>query len=322
MLCARPQPMEASANTPTPARKTRRLPNRSPSVPPTRINAPRNSPYDSTTHCTPTTVAPRLCCSAGNATLTTVLSMKAMLEARIVAVRIHGLDSSPQGCVVVAALTAISSHGVFTVVFSRYLWMRAVMNWVRNAEGSCKSERLSARPHVSRPTATAHSSHVFAENPHGTVQEQPCPIPRFKVPFGYLWALRNRCRIAETGGPMSKTVRSILSLLFSLALLSALTMAQANGNTGKTNQEHHSRMSKAAFWRHHNKTEKNAKQAQTTPASKQPRSKTAQLMPVSAKVSTGSKNQKQEQHAAKTSKPSAKKAAAASNTNTKTKAQS
>src|SRR4029077_15677281 len=37
------------------------------------------------THCTSTIVAFRFVCSAGNATLTTVLSIKAILEARVVA---------------------------------------------------------------------------------------------------------------------------------------------------------------------------------------------------------------------------------------------
>ena len=44
----------------------------------------------STTHCTSASVAPSADCSAGSATLTTVPSMKAMLEPRMVAARIHG----------------------------------------------------------------------------------------------------------------------------------------------------------------------------------------------------------------------------------------
>src|SRR5579863_2690159 len=97
MFEARPQPAEATAKIPTPTTKIRRRPNRSPSEPPTRINAPRNRPYDSTTHCTSTTVALKLACIAGRATFTTVLSMNAMLEPRIVAARTHGfaLSSHP-----------------------------------------------------------------------------------------------------------------------------------------------------------------------------------------------------------------------------------
>src|SRR5437763_1148091 len=41
------------------------------------------------THCTSTAVALRFVCSAGNATFTTVPSINAMLEARMVAASIH-----------------------------------------------------------------------------------------------------------------------------------------------------------------------------------------------------------------------------------------
>src|SRR3954470_16717869 len=69
----------------------------SPSDPPTSINEVNRSAYDSTTHCIAVTVAPRLDCSAGNARLTTVPSMNAMLEPRMVAARIHGADFG-EGC--------------------------------------------------------------------------------------------------------------------------------------------------------------------------------------------------------------------------------
>src|SRR3954447_6790881 len=49
------------------------------------------------THWTSTTVAWRLDWSAGSATLTTVLSMNAMLEPRMVAARIQGPASGRQG---------------------------------------------------------------------------------------------------------------------------------------------------------------------------------------------------------------------------------
>jgi len=67
---------------------------------------------------------------------------------------------------------------------------------------------------------------------------------------------------------MSKAIRTALSLVVSLVLFSALTMAQAGGNNadkGK-NKEHHSSFAKVAFWRHHKDADKKAKQAQATQA--------------------------------------------------------
>src|SRR5258708_29030740 len=102
MFEAKPQAMEAAAKIPTPTRNISRRPNKSPKEPPTRIKAPKNNPYDSTTHCTPTTVAWRLAWSAGKATLTTVLSINAMLDPRIVAAStqrpacaVHGTPAFP-----------------------------------------------------------------------------------------------------------------------------------------------------------------------------------------------------------------------------------
>src|SRR5207245_10078474 len=120
----------------------------------------------------------------------------------------------------------------------------------------------------------------------------------------------------ETGGPMSKTIRTILCVVVSLVLLSALTMAQAGANADKdkNEKEHHSRLAKAAFWRHHKDADKNAKQGQVPQASKQAPAKTVQLKPVSAKQSTGKKDQKPHPHARTMSKPSAKKAPATNKT--------
>src|SRR6185295_650217 len=60
-----------------------------PRDPPTSSKAESSSAYDSTTHGTPIAVAFSSFCKNGSATLTTVPSMKAMLEARIVAARTH-----------------------------------------------------------------------------------------------------------------------------------------------------------------------------------------------------------------------------------------
>jgi len=115
---------------------------------------------------------------------------------------------------------------------------------------------------------------------------------------------------------MSRTTRTMLSLAASLMLLSAMTMAQAAAknsakDTGKDKQQH-SRLSKAAFWRHHKDSSKNAKPAKATPAASK-QAKTAQVKPVSAKQVSGKpvtekKDQKPQQHASNTSKPATKNA--------------
>jgi hypothetical protein len=124
---------------------------------------------------------------------------------------------------------------------------------------------------------------------------------------------------------MRKVIRIFLSLVVSLALFTTLTMAQAGGNNAdknKNNKEHHSRISKLAFWRHHKDADKNAKQAQTTQApSKQAQAKAAQIKPTSTKQVAGKKDQKHEQHASNMSKPSDKKAPAANKTKARQKAQ-
>ena len=119
---------------------------------------------------------------------------------------------------------------------------------------------------------------------------------------------------------MTKAIRTTLSLVVALVLFSALTMAQAAGNASKNKdtKEHHSRLSKAAFWRHKDGG-KNAKQTKPAQESKQSHAKTAQLKPASAKVSA-KKDQKQVQPASKVSKPTAKKAPAASKTKPQPKA--
>jgi hypothetical protein len=127
---------------------------------------------------------------------------------------------------------------------------------------------------------------------------------------------------------MSKAIRTTLSLVVSLVLLSALTMAQPGGsNAGKDknkdkNKEHHSRLTKFAFWRHHKGVDKNAKQSQATQTpSKQAQTKTAQIKPASTKQVAGKKDQKHEQHASNMSKPYVKKAPAANKTKAQQKAE-
>ena len=93
---------------------------------------------------------------------------------------------------------------------------------------------------------------------------------------------------------MSKAIRTTPSLVVSLVLFSALTMAQPGGNNAKKdkNKEHHSRFAKVAFWRHHwrhhKDADKNAKQAQATQAPSKPaHAKTAEIKPVSTKQAPG-----------------------------------
>src|ERR1700674_4228561 len=121
----------------------------------------------------------------------------------------------------------------------------------------------------------------------------------------------------KPGGLMSKAIRTILSLVVSLVLFSALTMAQTGGKKADKNKvkdkEHHSRLAKVAFWRHNKDADKNAKPAQASPAPpKAARAKTAQVKPASAKQVAGKNSPKAEQHASHVSKPSVKKAPAAS----------
>jgi hypothetical protein len=128
----------------------------------------------------------------------------------------------------------------------------------------------------------------------------------------------------KPGGFMNKAIRTALSLVVSLALLSALTMAQPRGsNTNKgKNKEHHSRFGKLAFWRHHKSAAKNTKQAHATQATSQhAQANTAQMKPALTKQVAGKKDQKPEQHASNISKASAKKSPAANKTKPRQKAE-
>ena len=114
---ARPHQTEAAAKSATPIAKMRRLPYRSPSAPPTSRSAASSSAYDSTIHCASAAVAPNATCSAGNATFTTVPSMKTMLDPRIVAARIHGPSRRSHGAAGgPARMTASSQGGLMATV--------------------------------------------------------------------------------------------------------------------------------------------------------------------------------------------------------------
>ena len=73
-------------------------------------------------------------------------------------------------------------------------------------------------------------------------------------------------------------------------------LAQASGSSDKNaeNEEHHSRMSKAAFWKHHkhqNKTAKLSPAAAQKAQKQKAQARPAEIKPVSAKKSTGTKNE-------------------------------
>jgi hypothetical protein len=93
---------------------------------------------------------------------------------------------------------------------------------------------------------------------------------------------------------MNKAIRTTLAIAASGLLLSAIAMAQA-GTTDKkdkrkSDQQHHSRVAKGAFWKH-KKNQDSAKQPQpahTTPQTSNVKAakttKTAAVKPVSAKT--------------------------------------
>src|SRR2546426_3992011 len=74
-------------------------------------------------------------------------------------------------------------------------------------------------------------------------------------------------QLPKPGGFMSKAIRTTLSLVVSLVLFSALTMAQTGGNNANKNKnkQHHRRPAKDAFLRRpHKNANKNAQQTHAT----------------------------------------------------------
>ena len=124
---------------------------------------------------------------------------------------------------------------------------------------------------------------------------------------------------------MSKAVRTILCLVVSLVLFGTVALAQSGGSNAskdksKKNKEHHSRLAKVEFWRHHKDNAKNAKPVKQA-ESKQAQPKPTQVKKASAKQVVAKKDQKPVQHASKVSKAPAKKAVvrASANSNAKSK---
>src|SRR5207247_10460735 len=126
------------------------------------------------------------------------------------------------------------------------------------------------------------------------MKSPPSPFPHSIFPFVTCEPPLTTAQFTKPGGFMSKAIRTALSLVGSLVLFSALTMAQAGGNADKgKNKEHHRSIEKVAFWRHHKDADKKPKQAQDTQAhSKQDQAKTAQMKPTSTKQAAEKKKQK------------------------------
>ncbi len=120
---------------------------------------------------------------------------------------------------------------------------------------------------------------------------------------------------------MPKIVRTTLSLVVSLGLFTALAVAQADANNAQKdkNKEHHSRLAKVEFWRHHRGSHKKQGNAKQAPSS-QAQSTAAETKPALAKQAAGKKDQKREQHASKVSKVRTRKASAHSATKSRTAA--
>lgn len=117
---------------------------------------------------------------------------------------------------------------------------------------------------------------------------------------------------------MSKPIRTALGVVVGLMLFSSLAIAQAGSNNVDNNKspEHHSRLAKAAFWRHHRDSDKD-KNAKQVPSAQTPAKQAVQkpqIKPASAKQATASKDQKQSQHAGNVKMPAAKKAPVTSKT--------
>src|SRR5437870_12616502 len=86
------------------------------------------------------------------------------------------------------------------------------------------------------------------------------PIPHSVFPFVTCEPPLTTAQFPKPGGFMSKAIRTTLSLVVSLVLFSALTMAQPGGNNANKdkNKEHHSRFAKVEFWRHHRRHHQDA----------------------------------------------------------------
>src|SRR5947209_15811584 len=118
------------------------------------------------------TVAPRAFCNAGKATLTTVPSMKAMLEPKIVAARIHRPTALLQGAATSFERMNASSQGglaILTIQRSRLEIVRVVTTLIAYLTSPMKSKKFSSRPMKLR---------ISAQDVHGvSVREYHIRVP-------------------------------------------------------------------------------------------------------------------------------------------------
>jgi hypothetical protein len=123
---------------------------------------------------------------------------------------------------------------------------------------------------------------------------------------------------------MRKAIRTILSVAISAVLFGALTLAQSSGISNQNSdqikdQQHHSKLSKAAFWRHHQNSDKSAQHTKGSQKSQTP-AKTGQLRPASAKTATESNEHKPQGQASKTTRPSTNRSASVASNSAKSAA--
>ena len=123
---------------------------------------------------------------------------------------------------------------------------------------------------------------------------------------------------------MNKAVRTTVSLVVSLLLLSTLTMAQAGGQHADQhkNGKHHSRLAKLAFWRHHKDANKNRTQANVSNASKSTKTKKTPIKPASGKQVASKNDRKRTHHTTTANTASVKAPVAANKTKPRQKTQS
>jgi hypothetical protein len=97
-LCASPHARDAAVNSPTPSRKTRLRPSRSPSRPASSSRPPKAIRYALTTHARLEVEKPRLSWIDGSATFTTVTSSTIISIPTQSTYRAIQRERSPAGC--------------------------------------------------------------------------------------------------------------------------------------------------------------------------------------------------------------------------------
>src|SRR6185312_5596191 len=118
------------------------------------------------------------------------------------------------------------------------------------------------------------------------------------IAFRYLLLPPNRCTMPKPEARMIKVIRTALTLVFAVMLLGAVTLAQASGQTNSktssktkttaSDQQHHSKLSKAAFWKKNKDNSKSAKSAKTVKPAKSTKATSKKATTNTAQKSTKS----------------------------------